>query len=187
MGERVKGRLVDTEFDEIDAEVGAYREANLLVALLLRYPEIGSVRVLPSSASITLSFWLHAEPDPALMEEFRRRLAQSLHLLSRSEGGGLRRQVHLDVKRQGTLSLLRVSRDLETLAAEEFAILLGMVRQYFGNLVVVEGDAVWTDADDEYDADLSIAYGLDQVRSARQGDALIGFRHEGRVLVYSAT
>ena len=61
MGERVKGRLVDTEFDEIDAEVGAYREANLLVALLLRYPEIGSVRFLPSSASITLSFWLHAD------------------------------------------------------------------------------------------------------------------------------
>jgi len=183
----VKGRLVDTAFDQIDAEVGANQEANLLVALLLRYPEIGSVRVLPTSASITLSFWLHAAPDPALVEAFRLRLGQGLRLLCRSEGRGVQRQVHLDLKQYGSLSRLEVSRDLETLAAEEFAILLGMVRQYFGNLVVVEGDAVWTDADHEDEVDRSIAHGLDQVRSARQGDALIGFRHEGRVLVYSAT
>lgn len=156
-----------------------------MVALLLRYPELGSVRVLPSQAVLTLSFWLREAPEPAACAQFERRVRQALRMLSRLEGHGYMREVGLTLRGQGPLHVLEVRRDLESLAAEEFGIILGLVRQAFGGIVVVEGEAYAGDGD-EYDADLTIAHGLDQAKRVRQGEELVGFRQDGRVLVFSA-
>jgi len=161
------------------------KQAHLLVALLLRYPEIGSVRVLPSASFLNLSFFFRAQPEEADFDRFRSRVVQALGLLSRLEGGTDLRQVFMSLRTQGPLWVLDIRRDLSSLVVEEFAIVLGMVVQAFGNLLVIEKDSDGGEAM-IFEDDSDIAQGLSQARTMQHGEELIGFRHDGRVLVFSS-
>ena len=122
-------------------------------------------------------------PDASEIEKFKDRVATAFSAFSRLEGDGLVRHVDIGTRPQGPITVLDVRRHLDGLVVEDFSILLGMVKSSFGESIITE------DSQDEgkfFDEDDStIAFGLDQFRSARQGDELIGLRHDGRVLLFT--
>lgn len=178
----------DVADDELNPQSDEYQRAALLVALLLRYPEIGSVRVSAPTADLTLSFLLSDEPEAARLETLKARIRQALGLLSRLEASALKRRCDFALRRQGPIVRFEVRRDLQTLVAEEFAIVLTLLRQYFDSYLIVEEDSEfdgpYVDPDKD---DASISDGIAQVKNMSRGDELIGVRYDGRVLVFSAT
>ena len=93
----------DVADDELNPQSDEYQRAALLVALLLRYPEIGSVRVSAPTADLTLSFLLSDEPEAARLETLKARIRQALGLLSRLEASALKRRCDFALRRQGPI------------------------------------------------------------------------------------
>lgn len=172
--------------DELDPNSDRYHQAGLLVALLLHYPEIGSVRVVGEAAQLTLSFLLRKSPEPSVYEALRNRLTQALRVLARIEGREEGRVVETVLRPHGPLYLLDLHRDLGSTVAEEFPILLDTVNEYLGPILLVEREDGW----EEYITGdgSAIADGLQRAKSIQPvREALVGFRHDGRVLVFSSS
>lgn len=160
------------------------KEIGLLVALLVRYPEISAVRVEPADAAFRLSFTLSAEPDSERLASFEHTLRLGLGALSRL-GGWEAARLEVRIRRHGEISLLDVVRDVDTLSAEEFPVLLGIVKDLFGNLLIME-EAIEEEPVDE-DEEFALADSLAGLREWRAERTWIGFRDEGRVLVFHET
>ena len=159
------------------------QEVSFLIALLIRYPEIGAVRVLAEEASLRLTFLLNEKPEEEEVEQFRTQASTALSALSRLDSVQTR-QLSVEVVTHRLLSTLDLTRDLATLTAEEFPLLLGIVGEAFGNLLVVDGGRDGEVAP-EIVEELSLDNSLKDLKGSIPKKRLVGFRDDGRVLVFN--
>jgi len=158
------------------------RNVSLLISMLVRYPEVGSVKYEPRQQTIRLSLLISG----AMNEEEWDRTATSLldtlevyHLL------GQRTPTTLEVERDGygELTTIAITRDVATLSPEEIYTAIEFFRERFpGRLVVETFDY---GAEDEMTAqDEMIEEILADLEENRTGQNLIAIREEGRVMVF---
>jgi len=157
--------------------------AGLLVSILLRFPEVGSVTFDPSCHSLCLTLLIHKRITRARYEALRLLVLESLAAFAYLQG--LQPRI-AEVSRTAFkgVTAIEITRDAESISREEIALLIGLARERFGEELVVDADADLPEEDMLIQEQL-IDEALDHLRDVRQQYNLIAYREGGRVLVFN--
>lgn len=168
---------------EVPTNEGTSLQATLLVSILLRFPEIGSVRFKASEGLIVFTFMLKEVDAAARLRLFGRTLRSHLDAFARlnAQDIGL---MALDTATYGSFSIAELTREVATFSREELSLIISLVRNHFGEALMVEADAA-PRMDDAFIDEELIDDILQDVRAGGAGSELVGFRDAGRVLVFS--
>jgi hypothetical protein len=155
---------------------------NRVVALLVRFPELHSVRSSPADATLTLSFAVRERLDRATTRVLSERVGEHVRAFLDLRGDEPAK-IGLTCDRDTAVSFVHVTRDAASFAREELELLVALFADQFGDRLVRDGDAVPAD-DDPIARDEQVEVALDALRDPTQRQRLVGFREEQRVLVY---
>ncbi|WP_131919644.1 hypothetical protein [Heliophilum fasciatum] len=163
---------------EVNASTG------LLISVLLRFPEVGTVNFDPTSKTLRFSFLLHPERFHGKMRELTKRITSALDLYHAFDGiEPIIFTIHS--RNEEKLLSIEVVRDVVTLGLVEIGLLVDLLRQQAsGGLWVEEEQAPLQDDEKEWQEEL-IANMLDNLKRDNQVQKLFAFREEGRVVVYN--
>ncbi len=164
---------------------GTANSVSLLISILVRYPEVATVNFVPTGKILKFTFMLSKPLEEDLWRAFEKRLVESVR--------GYAALVHgehptLEVERHdyGEVSLVEISRDIDTLTQEEISLIIELARTELGPVLVTEGPVVDSALDEELVfQDEMIENMLEDLRESILQRKLIGFREEGRVLVFN--
>lgn len=157
----------------------------LIIALLVRYPQLATIGSNPADGTLTLSFAVRSRLERNVERELREAATEhvrSLLELSRERADALGVACEAD----GTMSFVRITRDARTFSREELQMLVSLLSDRFGDRLVVS-PAADDDGEDDGSADDLVDYALEALRDPAQQRSLVGFREEKRVLVYFVT
>ncbi|HWR40380.1 MAG TPA: hypothetical protein VN611_12850 [Patescibacteria group bacterium] len=155
---------------------------NLLISILIRYPEIGTIKYLPETNSLKMTFLLRVLPDTEDLADVCRVLEASIcayHLLK-----GLKNaRVALKVSHYDPVMMLEVQRDVPTLSQNEIALMIHILNESYGQWLIADYHETMPEDDlivqEEYIADM-----LENIKRQRIDQGLIGIREDGRVFVF---
>lgn len=156
---------------------------SLVSALLVRYPEIASIRATPSDRSVRLSFAVRKRLD----REAQARIAESLEdhigafLCLHHEEPTL---LAVTTESDRAMSFVHLVRDLESFGKPELEMVAALFATQFGDALVRMPSEVGQDAEDLAAQDEIAEYAIEALRDPEQSKSLVGFREEQRVLVY---
>jgi len=156
---------------------------SLVCALLVRFPELASIRSMPAEGSVRLTFALHTRLDrraQAVLAEAVEDHINGYLMLAKDEPHAVR--VEYDGDRSTTF--VHVTRDSDSFSKEELELLVGLFNERYGDALVRNPPP-----DDHLDADPvaqdeAALYAVEALRDPAQSKSLVGFREEARVLVY---
>ncbi len=158
-------------------------EANLLISILVRYPEIGTIKYDADSGAIELTFMLSGIPTAAELNHIKAKLLASIDAYHALEGIA-KGQVAVRLSSCDQVAMLTIHRDVATLSRGEMTLVISLIRESLPDrLVVDENDAVLEEdllIQEEVIGDM-----LESMKKERSGSGLIGFREDGRVLVFN--
>lgn len=170
--------------DEIWPKDRASRSAGLLVSILTRYPELGSVRYETRTRALRFTFLVGRRLDRAAMHRVRERVATSLEALCALEGK-CPQEFWFGQSTFGQLTAIEVVRDVNTLSQEEISLLIELIKDEFSGALVRDDVAGDEFADELAEQEEIIGEMLEDLKGARQDKNLIAVREEGRVFVYN--
>jgi len=155
---------------------------SLVCALLVRFPEIASIRSAPGEGTVRFSYAVTGRVDRqtqrAITEEIEAHVEGLLGL--NDERGDVRVECESDRK----LSFVHVTRDLDSFTKDELAMLTSFLADRFGAALVRNPvPDEHPDEDPAFQEELAEA-AIDALRDPDQSKSLVGFREEKRVLVY---
>jgi hypothetical protein len=156
---------------------------SLVCALLVRFPELASIRSGPTDRTLRLTFAVRQRLDrsaQAALAEAIDEHVRSFLALAKEQSAALR----VDCEGDRTMTFVHVTRDLESFSKEELELQVGFLCDRYGDALVrnpppddhLEGDPA---AEDE-----AALYAVEALRDPAQSKSLVGFREEKRVLVY---
>ncbi|MGC1379908.1 MAG: hypothetical protein WA814_02650 [Candidatus Baltobacteraceae bacterium] len=156
---------------------------SLVCALLVRFPELTSIRSGPADRTVRLTFAVRKRLDRAE----QRRLTDAIEDHVRSFvalAGDEPAILQLECEGDRTMTFVHVTRDLESFTKEELDLQVSLLRDRYGDALVrsphpddhADGDPA---AEDE-----AALYAVEALRDPAQSKSLVGFREEKRVLVY---
>ena len=160
---------------------------SLIVSLLVRYPELASVTFDPESRDLQLVFVLAQPLEQETFDEFQRKTDLSLGIFLELSG---REQGKVDVDiaffNHDNHAFIEIRRDVQTLSQEEIALLHDLVVAEFGERLISEQEDNL--GEEELEVHEAIIENMleDLKESSRPDKTLIGFREEGRVLVFNS-
>lgn len=156
---------------------------SLIAFLLVRYPEIGSVRFDPDQKTFQFSFVLTQSVNETAFSDFENQLNLSLGSISQLQGRepGL---ISVNFTDYDDLTFLEVTRDIDSLSQEEISLIIGVVQQFFEGQLLLDQEEVAQEEDVILQEEM-IEHMLEDLKDSRQEKKLIGFREEGRVLVFN--
>lgn len=156
---------------------------SLICALLARFPELSSIRSLPSEGTVRLTFAAKRRLDRAS----QRAIAESVEdhvnafvLLS----GETPATVTVECESERGTGFIHVTRDLDSFSKDELEMLAALFVQRFGDALVRSARAEDSFEEDEATQDEAALYAIEALRDPTQSKSLVGFREEKRVLVY---
>lgn len=156
---------------------------SLIVSLLVRYPEIATVSFDPETRALQITFVLSHPLSDEQFEAFKVKIETSVDVFL-SVSGRERAEMQLAYTNFERNAFLEIRRDVNSLSQEEISLLLELVTAQFGEVLVRD------QADDLGEEDLEVQeelidHMLEDLKDSRQDKTLIGFREEGRVLVFN--
>lgn len=158
---------------------------SLIVSLLVRYPELASVTFDPESKNLQLVFVLAQPLEQETFDEFQRKTNLSLGIFLELSG---REQGKIDILyiNHENHAFIEIRRDVQTLSQEEIALLHDLVVAHFDELLISEQEDNL--GEEELEVHEAIIENMleDLKESSRPDKTLIGFREEGRVLVFNS-
>lgn len=156
---------------------------SLVCALLVRFPELASIRAMPADRNVRLTFAVRQRVDKAGQAAVADAIedhVRGLLLLAKNEPQTLR----VEFENDRSTTFLHLTRDLESFAKEELEMLGALLRDRYADALVrnpVPDDHL--DADPAAQDEAAI-YAIEALRDPAQSKNLVGFREEKRVLVY---
>lgn len=161
---------------------GIQNSVGLLISILVRYPEVGTVKYQPDDRSLRFTFMISGLVSDEVFQSFSQRLKESL--LTFAFVGGRRMRVCLLEKTDyNGFTLSEIHRDVESLSREEISLIASLLADQFGERVVKEAQEPLLEEDQLYQEEL-IEHMLDDLRQGQVMKDLIGFRENGRVFVF---
>jgi hypothetical protein len=156
---------------------------SLVCALLVRFPELASIRSMPADRSVRLTFAVRSRLDKAAQRDLSESIADHVagyQLLAKDEA----QTVSVECEGDRATTFVHVTRDTETFSKEELELLVEVLRARFEQTLVrnpLPEDHLDSDpaAQDE-----AAVYAIEALRDPTQSKSLVGFREEARVLVY---
>lgn len=159
------------------------RSVGLLVSLLVRFPEIATLRYDQRRASLRFRFLVTGILAPDEHAALSRILADSLAAFHRLERRPMR-LCTLTPEPHGDLTLLELVRDVGSLSPEEVTLVIELLNEHLGTRLVVDTQDLLQVEDAALQEEL-IQESLQQLRTTRAGRNLIAVREEGRVMVFN--
>jgi hypothetical protein len=158
----------------------------LIIALLVRFPQIATIGSNPTDGSLTLSFAVRAHLGVRVERELRDSVGE--HVRSLLDIGRERPGIVTVVcESDRVVSFVRVTRDARSFTRDELQLLVSLLAERFGERLVVNPATDDDGYEDDSGADDLIEYALEALRDPAQQRSLVGFREEKRVLVYFVT
>jgi hypothetical protein len=155
----------------------------LVIALLVRYPEVATIVSHPADGTLTLSFAVALELDRAAEREVRESVSDHVRSLL-ALGGEEPDAIAVECECDGATSFVRITRDARSFTREELQVLVAVLAGRFGDGLIESPAADDDSFDDDLAADELVDYALDAIRDPQSQRSLVGFREEKRVLVY---
>lgn len=155
---------------------------NRVVALLVRFPELHSLRSNPADATLTLTYAVNRRLESAAVRALADVIGEhvrSFHSLS----GEPTERIVVAAERDATVTFVNVTRDLATFSPEELALQTAVFVERFGEALLTNPQSEEA-IDDEPDGEESVELALDALRNPAHRQRLVGVREEKRVLVY---
>ena len=156
---------------------------NRVVALLVRFPELHSIRSNPADATLTLTYAVGRRLDAAAvraLEDFVGEHVRSFHALGGDPIESFAVACEHDVK----VTFVHVTRDLATFSPEELALQASLFTERFGDALLTNPHSEEADDDEAGTGEESVELALDALRDPGQRQRLVGVREEKRVIVY---
>lgn len=156
---------------------------SLVCALLVRFPELASIRSMPAERTVRLTYAIRSRLDKRSQSELADALVDHIAgylLLSKDEA----ERVEFDFESDRTTTFVHITRDLESFSKEELELVGVIFAERFAEKLVrnpLPEDHL--DAD-PFAQDESAIYAIEALRDPAQSKSLVGFREEARVLVY---
>ncbi|MGB9660549.1 MAG: hypothetical protein ACPL5F_00840 [Moorellaceae bacterium] len=155
----------------------------LLISILVRYPEVGTINYEPGSRVLKFSFMLAASLKGKDLQEFAHRFTKSLSTYNLLENR-IPRVISLNYNCFQQLTVLEVQRDVETLSQGEIGLIMALVRQEFNEALVAEPNENIQEEELLVQEEI-IDHMLESLKGEVPQKKLIAFREEGRVLVFN--
>lgn len=154
-------------------------QVDLLIAILVRFPYIGTIHCEPETETLRFVFLLHdAEQD---FKEFAWRFQAHLGLFHELMRKPMK-EFSLNEKKSGQVTVIEVVRDVASLSLAELKLIVQLVQDYYGANLVQEGPDVKEEDAEEQEW---IIEALLRERAEFGRERLTGFREDGKVLVFS--
>jgi len=157
--------------------------AGLLVSILLRFPEVGSVTFDPERHAMRFTLLVRGRLSAKAYGDLRDLVTDSVTAFGLLQGAEPR-LLQLERTTFRGVTAVEFARDVETLSREEIGMLISLLRDRFGDGLVVETDGGLLEEDLLVQEQL-IDAALDDLRDARGQQNLIAYREGGRVLVFN--
>ena len=170
-----------------DIEFGSSTSGvSLLVSILIRYPEISTVTYDPETHSLKFCFMISSafgrEEFGSFKDDFLLNLMVYWDVIRVDET----KTIDISCDNLDKMMRIEVCRDLSTLTAEVISLMVGIVTQRFGDNLVKDRCEDLPE-EDVFVHEEMIRNLLADVTDASQEKKLIGFREEGRVMVFNRT
>jgi hypothetical protein len=157
---------------------------NRVVALLVRFPELHSIRSNPADATLTLTYAVATRLDAATGRAFADHVSEHVRSYHDLGGDAALERLAIVCEVDTNVTFVHVTRDLATFSPEELALQAAIFAERFGERLM-KNPQVDDAADDETATDdESVELALDALRDPAQRQRLVGVREEKRVLVY---
>jgi hypothetical protein len=156
---------------------------NRVVSLLIRFPEIHSIRSSPADESLTLSYAVGLRLDRSAIRAFGDFIGEHVAAILELRGDAPAK-ISVTGERDANVTFLHVKRDFATFTREELELQVALFGQRFGSALVKNPASDDVLDDDPGDRDELVESALDALRDPAQRKRLVGFREEKRVLVY---
>lgn len=170
------------EFSKSDQQVSD--GANLLISMLVRYPEIGTINFNPEADSIKLTFMISGIPTAGDFESLKRLIINSIaayHLLE----GANDSCIDVELSSYEQVAMLTVMRDVRTLSRGEIDLMIKLLRDRFSERLVADQNDAMLEEDLLFQEEV-IEDMLENMRKQyNDGHSLIGIREDGRVFVFN--
>jgi len=156
---------------------------NLIVSLLVRYPMIATINYDPAQKFLGFMFVIDRPLAPEEYTSKTEKIRDSLETVANLNG----RQpilIETNLSEQDGMSFLEVKRDVVTLLPEEISLLMILIEQEFAGALVKEQDETLEEEDQALQEEI-IEHMLEDLKDTRPEKKLIGFREEGRVMVFN--
>lgn len=156
---------------------------NLLISILIRYPEIGTIKFDPENSSLILKFMLSSLPSELEFSTSKDLLLNSIIAYNMLEGLSLKTseiELHADTQ----VAMLTIIRDIYTLSNNEITLIITLLRENLKKYLIVDK----TDSPVEEDLLIQEEVIEDMLANIKEHHhlyGLIGIRENGRVLIFN--
>jgi hypothetical protein len=156
---------------------------NLLISILVRYPEIGSINYDAKDNSIKLIFMLSSLPSKAFFDMVLKTLLSSISAYHTLEG---LKNAKTDIKVSACeqVAMLTILRDVATLSKGEIALIITLLRENFKDQLLADDNETMLEEDLLVQEEV-IDNMLENIKRQHFDNGLIGIREDGRVLVFN--
>lgn len=169
------------KYSQDDAEISD--GVNLLISILVRYPEVGAIDYNPDNLSLKLTFMLSNIIQEADFIEMKSLLIESMEAYHNLEGA-VAAFYNIEMSVCERVTILRIVRDVKTLSKGEIALIIALLRERLRGVLITDCNDSMLEEDLMVQEEL-IEDMLENLRKEHAGRKLIGIREDGRVLVFN--
>lgn len=159
---------------------------SLLISILVRFPQIGTIQFDSKNRLLTLNFMLSQTVMPKDLDSFKKTIAANLkayHYITGKKPSCLKIETQQPYDKFCMLSIVR---DLATLSKGEITLLSTLLTENFKECLILDGSEYVPDFVDDFEfSDELIDTMFEVVRAQRAAKNLTALRENGRVLVFS--
>lgn len=160
---------------------------NLLISILVCYPEIGTVSYEPAREALHFAFALKEVPQRQAYEEVGmliKESIQSYHCLEGFQDAS----VEIFLEGQGHTAFFHIIRDVRTISQGEISMLSTIMREHFGSILLMDPENGVSPYELEQEQEAhedAIDHMIGNLKLSRTTNRMIGIREEGRVMVFN--
>ncbi|GAC1654622.1 MAG: hypothetical protein NVS9B12_05290 [Vulcanimicrobiaceae bacterium] len=156
---------------------------SLICALLVRFPEIASVRSIPMDGNVRFTFVVSRKLDRAAQRAVVASIDDHVESFLHLEGDAPR-TVRVGCETDKAMTFIHVTRDLESFSRDELTLMVNVFADRFHDALVRNPAAEEHFEEDPAVQEELVDCAIDSMRDPKQAKSLVGFREEKRVLVY---
>lgn len=156
---------------------------SLIVALLMRYPELASVRSHPTDGTLRVSFVVNSSLEKKTVRQMRASIIEHIEtFLGLDDVSAATLDVECEVDE--AMTFIHIDRDYASFSKEELMLAIDLLSERFGEKLVKNPTADETLDDEEFVREELVDYAIDTMKDADRQKSLVGIREEKRVLIY---
>ncbi|NLL51263.1 MAG: hypothetical protein GX248_00990 [Peptococcaceae bacterium] len=151
----------------------------LLVSILLRYPEIGTISCCNEQQTLVLKFLVSKEYE---FEPLKSKLTLALELFHKIEGRKIA-FCNIEQHLQQEVDLIAITRDLKSITQNEINLIVEIIKNSIGQNLIIDQDSL--PEEEIVLQEEVINHLLTAIRTNGTDKSFTALREDGRVLVFN--